>query len=905
MKYDKVVCYGYFKQQNAGDDQYIISINEFLRAYNGLGATEFYNPDTLSLLEGSCTGKILLIFGGGDVFNWYFLDPLYDLVQKMDLVDIIALSVGIPYTGILKHPLFKGDHIKQIYIRTKTDTALLQRSLHSHQTKIPFYVVPDISLLYCDKIINDVPKPKRKHQVVICLSRPIRCEECPNNYRSIVKTLGTFILYLIQEHKFDIILQPFNNNSNNQSENDCLINEDVINEVKVQVGLIIYNKRISKYIKVKKRNNSYEIINLFMESAYVIGMRYHSIQYAIWTQTPFFALYTTRKIENCLKNDMCTEYPIKYKPPLNEYDAPINMDINQLKCMMVTLMKHKGTVVNQYIKPYVSKSKVRMRLVQQIFKLKIMKDDTNQITEGHSLTRSFDTTIHANIIEALESKDEPRLISLLKPIDVPEEQELITELLLHKTLNNTLNGYDKYKYGLHEKLWSSQVFFDETTEDKLIDNLNWVQNDFSVGIDDILQSSHKTEMRLLNLDYIQQLPNENQHRFGWSYVIDGLKTYRSDKDDQDAWLCDVYLDRTFGWKSGIMKATGVIPYTKPWIGFLHHCFIEGYSQNNMYHLLKNPDFQASIPQCKGLFVLSDILKEQLEKALFIELGEDVIIPPVVSIKHPTGFVEKTFNYKSYRRNQVKKLIHVGAWMRDTYSFYDLKVPQNYQKIALIGKDVKGYFVPEVAAERFFYCEVLGQKCPVDRRIAVNNVVNKMLWKKNKTLTGGNEMGLLNVADDTLLCRDDVICRDNICRDIWSPDNIEQYREEINELTAYIESNTETVEFYEERDNDGYDDLFVSNVIFIKLFDASAVNTIVECIVRNTPLIVNRIPATEEYLGKEYPLFFTSMSDIPRLLEDRNVLAAHNYLKNMNKSFLTLTDFLKTFEDSMTRLLENY
>ena len=40
----------------------------------------------------------------------------------------------------------------------------------------------------------------------------------------------------------------------------------------------------------------------------------------------------------------------------------------------------------------------------------------------------------------------------------------------------------------------------------------------------------------------------------------------------------------------------------------------------------------------------------------------------------------------------------------------------------------------------------------------------------------------------------------------------------------------------------YDCLLSENVVTIELFDASANNVIVECIARNTPIVVNRHPA---------------------------------------------------------------
>jgi hypothetical protein len=83
----------------------------------------------------------------------------------------------------------------------------------------------------------------------------------------------------------------------------------------------------------------------------------------------------------------------------------------------------------------------------------------------------------------------------------------------------------------------------------------------------------------------------------------------------------------------------------------------------------------------------------------------------------------------------------------------------------------------------------------------------------------------------------------------------------------------------------YDCLLAENVVAIELFDASANNVVVECIARNTPIIVNRHPAVVEYLTADYPLYFTDLSEIPELLAIDRVVAAHEYLAALDKPWL--------------------
>ncbi len=97
----------------------------------------------------------------------------------------------------------------------------------------------------------------------------------------------------------------------------------------------------------------------------------------------------------------------------------------------------------------------------------------------------------------------------------------------------------------------------------------------------------------------------------------------------------------------------------------------------------------------------------------------------------------------------------------------------------------------------------------------------------------------------------------------------------------------------------YDDLLSKNIIVMEVFDASASNGVLDCIMRNTPLIINKNPAVVEYLGKDYPLYFENPMDIP-LIADR-AYEAHTYLKNMDKSSLHIELFIKQIMQAIEKL----
>lgn len=69
----------------------------------------------------------------------------------------------------------------------------------------------------------------------------------------------------------------------------------------------------------------------------------------------------------------------------------------------------------------------------------------------------------------------------------------------------------------------------------------------------------------------------------------------------------------------------------------------------------------------------------------------------------------------------------------------------------------------------------------------------------------------------------------------------------------------------------YDRLLAENVVFLNLFDAGAVTTVVECVVRGTPILVNKVGGVSEYLGEDYPLYYETLEEATAKLADLDLL----------------------------------
>lgn len=91
-------------------------------------------------------------------------------------------------------------------------------------------------------------------------------------------------------------------------------------------------------------------------------------------------------------------------------------------------------------------------------------------------------------------------------------------------------------------------------------------------------------------------------------------------------------------------------------------------------------------------------------------------------------------------------------------------------------------------------------------------------------------------------------------------------------------------------DDEYDQLLSRSIVFLNLLASVASNTILECIRRHVPVVVNRLAGPVHYLGEEYPLFYNRMEDVNDLLTEENILAAHEYLKRWSCRCLGAGDF---------------
>jgi hypothetical protein len=99
-------------------------------------------------------------------------------------------------------------------------------------------------------------------------------------------------------------------------------------------------------------------------------------------------------------------------------------------------------------------------------------------------------------------------------------------------------------------------------------------------------------------------------------------------------------------------------------------------------------------------------------------------------------------------------------------------------------------------------------------------------------------------------------------------------------------------------HDEYSKLLRSSVFYLDLYDFTSNNTIIDCITTSTPVLVNRHPASEQYLGKDYPLLYDDRWDAEtKLTKPELIKDAHIYLKEKDKSMFSYDYFRKSILDS--------
>lgn len=310
--YKKIIHYGYYNEMNCGDDMFKLVFNYLHNKYYPYYEITFQNK-----INKNDTSDLIIV-GGGDLINPYFIEPVKN--KK----NMIAVGIGIPYVENIKYlSLFKN-----IIIRNKIDYNKLKDKYN-----ILYY--PDLGFMLSKifKLKNNIMKDV-KH-IGICLSQTYYHSSYENEYYQFIKNICICIGKLLND-KYIIHLIPFCIN-NKINENDIIIIKNI-------QELIKHKNLIVEYDNTYTENNYIELINKSISNLdFCICTRFHAHIFCIINNIPFISLSCTRKCvklmyEIGLKNNL-------YKLETNETDIPINFDGNMFYNFVISKIKDLGQTI--------------------------------------------------------------------------------------------------------------------------------------------------------------------------------------------------------------------------------------------------------------------------------------------------------------------------------------------------------------------------------------------------------------------------------------------------------------------------------------------------------------------------------------------------------------------------------
>lgn len=444
-------------------------------------------------------------------------------------------------------------------------------------------------------------------------------------------------------------------------------------------------------------------------------------------------------------------------------------------------------------------------------------------------------------------------------------------------------------------------------------------------------------------------PLWQHHRSGWKHVYPELKKLKVSEDI----VFNGHLDLFFS-NGG--------EFTESWIGMLHN--IPKHPQHGKYirwldldSILNTDQWKRSQVFCRGLYVLSPYLSEHLSNKVNVPVcclylphehtdccfsfDEFLNSKRIIMVGHWLRKFESMVNLEMKIENQIVWQHHRSGW-KDVIKaifanskFHDVQfegwldgffscnrvltkpwigffhcTPEHpnfgkYNKINSLSKILqsdswklsepycKGIFVLSEYLES--YLKNAGLQMPI---VCLKHPVTDCEIKFDLSSFENNKS--IVVVGQWMRRLDSVFYLDvNYNKYLLKTGHASEI-EDMNFLKELVGQKINEVEFLERKSDDDYDKLLSSSVVFLDLYDVAANNTILDCIVRNTPVLVNKLRGAIDYLGEDYPLYFSNLNEASSKAQDLNLIRqTHEYLKNLPiKKKLTIDYFIQSFKESI-------
>ncbi|MBI2759992.1 MAG: hypothetical protein HYX51_01020 [Chloroflexi bacterium] len=174
------------------------------------------------------------------------------------------------------------------------------------------------------------------------------------------------------------------------------------------------------------------------------------------------------------------------------------------------------------------------------------------------------------------------------------------------------------------------------------------------------------------------------HRSGWSFAVNALVPAH----DAGAIYLNTFVEKTFVWDPRAAR-----PITEPWLGIIHippnvPAWFMSYQSNDSVFAM--PQWQESLPHCRGLFTLSEHHRASLAKKLSV---------PLDTLLHPTEPAALKWSPDRFAANPRKCIVQVGWWLRVLHAIFELP-PCGLHKVLLRVRN-HPYFDQLMSTERVF------------------------------------------------------------------------------------------------------------------------------------------------------------------------------------------------------------
>ena len=854
-----VLIVGFYDRSNLGDEAYK---HAWARLFRGVRYAVACVDDLVELPH----DLDVLVVGGGDVVNPYFMDKIAKLAQDF-AGPRYALSVGIPYPADAGRLAFFDHSV----VRSQADyDAAVAAGIPQENLSL--------SADYTWLLPATAPYPRQpqpRPRLGMCLAQPVFAHASDEFRCSFVRLIDAL------SARYDVHLLPFNTTMDNARECDSLLDDALFAacQHETQPHVVCHDPR--------RLQTPDSMVSLLGTMDVVLCMRYHSVQFSLKARRPFVAVYTTRKVDSLLK-EVGIAGAYAYKLPVDAKDVPVAVDIERIARAIdlavaqppdasAWLSRHATVDARTPLALLDGRKRRWVRFAQEELCTGIVCTLERCEAYVQRLTGLTPEAVHDWTLSVLPTSQLCDVVRRRLNMDLDAAATTLARTVCFAITDHISTPY---VWGMSRAML--QPAFAVT------DAIDWVRQAHQAMIDQAMLEPAQPPLegveltQPIDLDYYRQDDFKGFHRSGWSYCLSGL--YRIDAGVMSCRprvRVDTYVDRSFNWGRHAMCAAGLLPYKAPWIGFVHHTFEESQGENNCVELFRNALFLESLQTCACIVVLSDYLRVQVAAAL-AKLG---LGTPVRMLPHPMLTVDKKFTMQRFLANPSRKVVFVGCWLRNPYSIFELPLqdtwrnPLRIRKAILHGKNMAGscepgWLLPHMDALPFV--------------------------RSAAELDGG----ICRPSDDGI-CRpsDDGICRpsdDGMCR----PSKPVVQNTHVAGMVSMLHRQHESVLEINEVTNDEFDDLLSSNIVFLEVVDCSAVNTVMECLVRDAVLLVNRHPALEEVLGSAYPGFYQNLAHAADMLSDvRTIAGIHAYVAGLDKSAFTLPAFVRGLQRIVAEVAE--